>query len=289
MRIDGRRRAFGDALRPLLVGASRVERVPGEVEVVLVEPWEVVRARADLDQIGGIPWSTQRNRRLVEEGVDVDRLVRLAVPAVLGLGDEPHHRGVALGERGLVREVGRRARRHDEREPDRARAAQTTGRERVGISRDSPGTTGDGRRLPGFLRATLVPSVTVGCDGAGDPHAHSGCPCRPWNRLAVTSPERSNTSTSRATSSTDRRHPLVEPGSPPDGRRGHRPPVHVRRSSTAHAARARTLCAQPARNHAGHGLGSGSRLRTRRSRRCRGELRPVEAWRSRDRRLRTGL
>ena len=136
VRIDGRRRAFGDALRPLLVAAARVERVPGEVEVVLVEPGEIVRGRADLDQIGGIPWSTQRDRRLVEEGVDVDRLVRLAVPAVLGLGDEPHHRGIALGERGLVREVGRRARRRDEREHGNEGAEQQ-GRERVGINRDS--------------------------------------------------------------------------------------------------------------------------------------------------------
>ena len=37
VRIDGRRRPFGDAVRPALVVAARVEGVPGEVEVVLVE------------------------------------------------------------------------------------------------------------------------------------------------------------------------------------------------------------------------------------------------------------
>jgi hypothetical protein len=60
--------------------------------------------------------AAESNGLLVEEEIDVDRLIRLAVSAVLGLRDEPHNRGVALGERRLVREVGRRARHHDEGE-----------------------------------------------------------------------------------------------------------------------------------------------------------------------------
>ena len=117
MRVDGRRLAFGEAVRPPLVVAARIEGVPGEVEVVLVEvAGQILRRRRDLDQVSGAPRAAESNGLLVEEQVDVDRLVRLAVPAVLSLRDEPHHRGVALGERRLVREVGRRARHRDERE-----------------------------------------------------------------------------------------------------------------------------------------------------------------------------
>ena len=117
MRIDGRRLALGDAVRPPLVVAPRIEGAPGEVEVVLVEvAGQILRRGADLDQVSRSPRAAESNGLLVEEKVDVDRLVRLAVPAVLGLRDEPHDRGVALGERRLVREVGRRARHRDERE-----------------------------------------------------------------------------------------------------------------------------------------------------------------------------
>ena len=165
VRIDGRRRALGHALRPPLVVAARVERVPGEVEVVLVEPGEIIRGRTDLDQIGGIPRSTQRDRRLIEERVDVDRLVRLAVPAVLSLLDEPHHRGVALGERGLVREVGRRGRRRDEREHGNEGAEH----EDASVSASTailPGPTAGGRhvcyRAPVRTRTGPAPAAGTG-------------------------------------------------------------------------------------------------------------------------------
>ena len=55
------------------------------------------------------------DRPLVEEDVDVDRLVRLPVAALLLLLDEPHDRRVPLGELALVGEGGGRARRRDER------------------------------------------------------------------------------------------------------------------------------------------------------------------------------
>ena len=161
VRIDGRRRALGHPHRPSLVVAARVERNPGEVEVVLVEPGEVVRGRTDLDRSIGIPRSAQRDRRLVEERVDVDRLVRLAVPAVLSLLDEPHHRGVALGEGGLVGKVGRRARRHDEREH---------------------GNEGEERETAGVSASTaILPGPT---EGGGEPY---GSGTRVYETIGVSS------------------------------------------------------------------------------------------------------
>ena len=96
------------APRPALVVAPRIERVPGEVEVVLPEAVDVVRRRADPDEVAAVPGPAQGHGRLVEEEVDVERLVRLAVAALLGLLDEPDDRRVLLGERLLVGEVGRR-------------------------------------------------------------------------------------------------------------------------------------------------------------------------------------
>ena len=117
VRIDGRRLALGDAVRPPLVVAPRIECVPGEVQVVLVEvAGQILRRGADLDQVSRSPRAAESNGLLVEEKVDVDRLVRLAVAAVLCLRDKPDDRRVALGERRLVCEVGRRARHRDERE-----------------------------------------------------------------------------------------------------------------------------------------------------------------------------
>jgi hypothetical protein len=84
--------------------------------VVLVEAREILRDRRDLDEIGGIPRSTQRDRRLVEEEVDVDRLVRLAVAARLGLRDEAYDGGEALGQCRLISEIRGSRRRHDERD-----------------------------------------------------------------------------------------------------------------------------------------------------------------------------
>ena len=136
MRIDGRRRALGQALRPPLVVAPRVEGVPGEVEVVLVESGRHPPLRGPtLIRSPGLHGPRSATVCSPKSSVDVDRLVRLAVPAVLSLRDKPHHRGIALGERGLVREVGRGARRRDEREHGNKGAEH--GRERVGMNRDS--------------------------------------------------------------------------------------------------------------------------------------------------------
>ena len=122
--VDDRLGVVGDPVRPALVCAAGVERVAGEVEVVLVEAGQIVRRRADLDQVECVPRPPQRDRRLVEERVDVDRLVRLARAALLELLDEPDDGCVPLRECDLVVERGRRGRRegdegrrdgHDER------------------------------------------------------------------------------------------------------------------------------------------------------------------------------
>ena len=54
--VDGRGLALAQAPCPELVGAARVERVPGEVEVVLVQAVrEVVGGRRDLDEVAAAP------------------------------------------------------------------------------------------------------------------------------------------------------------------------------------------------------------------------------------------
>jgi hypothetical protein len=55
VRIDGRPSARRDPFRPLLVIASRVERIAGEVEVVLEAADEVLRDRSELHEVGAIP------------------------------------------------------------------------------------------------------------------------------------------------------------------------------------------------------------------------------------------
>ena len=113
----GRRGAsLGHPTSPALVVAPRAEGVTREVEVVVVEPDDAFGLGRDLDEVGGIPRPAQRDGRLVEEVVHVDRLVRLPRPAFLGLLDEAHDRGISLRERDLVGEVSRRRRRHDERD-----------------------------------------------------------------------------------------------------------------------------------------------------------------------------
>jgi hypothetical protein len=147
VRVDGRRLALAQAPRPELVGAARVERVPGEVEVVLVEPaGEVVRGRPDLDEVAAAPGPAQRDRRLVEEEIDVQRLVRLARPAFLGLLDESDDRRVALGERDLVLEIGcgrgsdcKRRRRESWKKGPSADAPFSPARGMTPVPRASPG------------------------------------------------------------------------------------------------------------------------------------------------------
>ncbi len=84
--------------------------------MVLVEIDEVVGRRPDLDEIRRAPRATQRDRPLVEEQIDVDRLERLSRPALLELLDEAHDRRVPVRESLLVGEVGRRLGRRDERD-----------------------------------------------------------------------------------------------------------------------------------------------------------------------------
>ena len=113
--VHGRCRSLRDSLAPALVAATGLECVPGEVEVILEALGREVRGRwADLHEIRA-PGATQRNRRLVEEHVQVDGLVRLPVAALLRLSDEPYDRRVALGQRRLVGEVGGRRRSQQQR------------------------------------------------------------------------------------------------------------------------------------------------------------------------------
>ena len=192
VRVDGRGLALAQAARPELVGAARVERVSGEVEVVLVEPaGEVLGGRPDLDEVAAAPGPAQRDCRLVEEEIDVQRLVRLSGPAFLELLDEADDRRVALGEGDLVLEVGRsgrgankRRRRVLEEGPrrgwpilSRARdgAARARPRWQLAAARCSPCTTAhsvtfgvmdEGQLLRGALDAAVL-AVVAENDGYG--------------------------------------------------------------------------------------------------------------------------
>ena len=116
-RLASRRESF----RPVRVVAARVERVAREVEVVLEAIDEILGRGRDLHEVGSVPRAAQRDRRLVEDEVDVRRDERLAVTALLGLLDDAHDRRVTLGERLLVGVVGGSSRRGDERgERDRS-------------------------------------------------------------------------------------------------------------------------------------------------------------------------
>ena len=117
VRVHGGFAALGQAPRPAFVVAAGVERVAGEVEVVLEAIRTVLGPRADRPEVGATPGAAQRNRRLVlEQEVDVERVVRLArSAALLLLFDQPYDRGEPLGQRRLVGEVGARDRGHDER------------------------------------------------------------------------------------------------------------------------------------------------------------------------------
>ncbi len=119
VRVDGRIGPLRDAARPQLVRAAGVERTAGEVEVVLVEAGDVLRGRADLHEVGGVPRAAQRDGRITEEDIDVGRLERLARAALLGLLDEPDDGCVLLGERLLVLQVGAgRTRKNEGRRDD---------------------------------------------------------------------------------------------------------------------------------------------------------------------------
>jgi hypothetical protein len=93
--------------------------------VVLVETaGEILRGRRDLDEVGRAPGAPEGDRWLVEQRIDVHRLVRLAGPALLLLPDEPDDRRVALGEGPLVGAAGRRGGRADTDRPEGEQAQQ---------------------------------------------------------------------------------------------------------------------------------------------------------------------
>ena len=130
--VDDRRMALRDPVCPELVVATWLERVAREVEVILEQAGKVVGARRHLDQIDRVPGPAERDGRLVEERVDVHRLVWFAGTAVLELLDEPDDGCVPLRERDLVVErSGRRRRSRDEcrRDGDEQRPDQDTGSE----------------------------------------------------------------------------------------------------------------------------------------------------------------
>ena len=84
--------ALRHATGPLLVVAAGVERVAGEVEVVLVAIVKIRGVRRDLDEVGAVPGTAERDGRLIEEHVDVGWDVGLPRAALLRLLDEANHR-----------------------------------------------------------------------------------------------------------------------------------------------------------------------------------------------------
>ena len=95
--------------------------------MVLVEADEILRRRADLDEVAAAPRPRSATVGSPNSSVDVDRLVRLARAALLGLLDEPDHRAVPLGERRLVREACAGQRDDDERDHGEQRDEQRRG------------------------------------------------------------------------------------------------------------------------------------------------------------------
>ena len=98
VRVHRRLRCLRQATRPELVVAAGIERVAREVEVVLVAVARDLSPRPDLDEVGAIPGAAKRDRRLVEQHVDVGRDVRLARAALLRLVDEADDRRVTCRE-----------------------------------------------------------------------------------------------------------------------------------------------------------------------------------------------
>ena len=146
----GRAAARGEVVLPALVVAARAERAARVVEVVLEAVDQVLRARADLHQVGRVPGPAQRHGRLAEQQVDVERDVRLSGAAFHGLLDEAHDRAVLLRERVLV--ARRRAGRDGDRE--RGGAHQREQHEQSQRASRSPhGSLFDGNRAnPGSGR-----------------------------------------------------------------------------------------------------------------------------------------
>ena len=83
--------------------------------MVLVAVDQVGGQRADLDEVGRIPRAAQGDRRLIEEDLDIRRLVGLTRAALLLLLDEANHGRELLGEGGLVGQVSESPCREGER------------------------------------------------------------------------------------------------------------------------------------------------------------------------------
>ena len=105
--------------------------------MVLVETGDVVRRRADLHEVGGIPRAAQGDCPVTEEDVHVRRLERLTGPALLRLVDEADDGRVPIRKRLLVLEVGVRRDREGEHGQD---AAGDCGRETTAHRRRSSHT-----------------------------------------------------------------------------------------------------------------------------------------------------
>ena len=135
--VDGRGVALGETLRPLVVDAAGVERVAGEVEVVLEAILEVGRLRPDLDEVGRVPRPTEGDLPVAKEQVHVDRLERLARLAGSALLDDAHDGCIFLGERRLLGDARERRRgEYDRRERDRGGGEQ--GAHGVAAYKDGP-------------------------------------------------------------------------------------------------------------------------------------------------------
>ncbi len=93
-----------EVLLPVQVVAAGLERVAGEVEVVAPEPAAEIRgARCNLDEVVP-PGSAQRNRRLAEDGVDVDRHIVQPRATVFAADDEAHDGRVPVRQLALLRQ-----------------------------------------------------------------------------------------------------------------------------------------------------------------------------------------
>jgi hypothetical protein len=159
--VDRRRGLAGEAVAPPLVVAARIERLAGEVQVVLVETLgEVLRGRRDPDQVGASPRSAERDRGLGEEHVDVERHVRLAVAALLLLLDEPNDGRMALGERlffGVSRcRAQRRGERHEQGEEEEQEATPERSRSPARSHGSYPGQKRPRSQPPSTAKAPPV-------------------------------------------------------------------------------------------------------------------------------------
>jgi hypothetical protein len=115
------------------------------------------RARSGFEQVDSVPRSPERDGRLVEEQVDVERPVGLTVPALLDLLDEPNNRRVPLGERLLVGERGCCGR------AERERQRRQNARRQPGLQRGARLEARAARALSRIRRASRVtPRATVG-------------------------------------------------------------------------------------------------------------------------------